>query len=440
MKKRYLIYLVATITLLVLAGCETLSSAETSETRPTSTIRSSSRTPTSAPTATEVVTQGTISIWHSWDDPQIPALLRVIDAFGEIYPNVHFDVLYVPSIDLQASFEQAATQGAGPTILIGPADWGPELYEQGLVTKVQDLVSADQLNTLNPAAVGTARYRDNLVGLPLDIDGVVLYRNNNLILGSPATFDELITLAKANSKGEILGAYLDRSFFMGGGHLEGMGGALMTPEGEPAFNDEKGIEWIELLQSFEEAGPTDYFTDDDLNLFKEGRVGFIVEGTWMRQELVEAIGENNLSIVPWPIHGGGSLSGYVRSENMYITPRAMDEEHGVSWKFVEFMLSPESQSEVAEVGLIPAINGSPANLAAGKMNVTDRLIRQAMLALVDGTTYPVIPEMSAYITPMDIALKSVFNEGLDPAEALRIAEGTIRMTLAALRSTPTPEP
>ena len=76
-----------------------------------------------------------------------------------------------------------------------------------------------------------------------------------------------------------------------------------------------------------------------------------------------------------------------------------------------------AQTELAEVGLIPSINGSPVNLAAGKMDVTDRLIRQAMLALVDGTTYPVVPEMAAYIAPMDIALKSVFNEGMDPAEA-----------------------
>lgn len=392
------------------------------------------------PTATEVVTQGTISIWHSWDDPQIPALLRSIDAFGEIYPNVHFDVLYVPSLDLRASFEQVAENGGGPTILIGSADWGPDLFDQGLVVDIQDLVGADLLNTLNPAAVGTTRYGDNMIGLPLNIDGVVLYRNNNIVLGSPATFEELITLAQTNSEGEILGAYLDRSFFMGGGHLNGLGGRLMNPEGDPAFNDEKGLEWIELLKSFEEAGPSDYFTDDDLNLFKEGRVGFIVEGTWKRQELAEAIGESNLSVVTWPIHSGGTLSGYVRAENIYLTPRAMDEDQLVSWKFIEFLLSPESQTELAEVGLIPAINGSPANLAAGKMNVTDRLIRQAMLALADGTTYAVIPEMSAYTAPMDIALKSVFIEGVDPVEALSTAERTIRMTLAALRSTPTPAP
>jgi ABC-type glycerol-3-phosphate transport system substrate-binding protein len=438
--KRNLLYLISFIFLLVIAGCGSPSSVEISDSPASTNSQPPARTPTTMPTATEVVTQGTISIWHSWDDPQIPALLRSIDAFGEIYPNVHFDVLYVPSLDLRASFEQVAENGGGPTILIGSADWGPDLFDQGLVVDIQDLVGADLVNTLNPAAVGTTRYGDNMIGLPLNIDGVVLYRNNNIVLGSPATFDELITLAQANSEGEILGAYLDRSFFMGGGHLNGLGGRLMNPEGDPAFNDEKGLEWIELLKSFEEAGPSDYFTDDDSNLFKEGRVGFIVEGTWKRQELAEAIGESNLSVVTWPIHAGGTLSGYVRAENIYLTPRAMDEDQLVSWKFIEFLLSPESQTELAEVGLIPAINGSPANLAAGKMNVTDRLIRQAMLALADGTTYAVIPEMSAYTAPMDIALKSVFIEGVDPVEALSTAERTIRMTLAALRSTPTPAP
>ncbi|MGD9092637.1 MAG: extracellular solute-binding protein [Anaerolineales bacterium] len=438
--KQYILTIIAVISLSTLAGCGSISSPDTAELPATSTSQALSRTPTREPTATEVVTQGTVSIWHSWDDPQIPALLRTIDAFGEVYPNVHFDVLYVPSLDLRASFEQAAINGGGPTILIGPADWGAELYNEGLVADVQDFVGAELIDTLNPAAVGAARYRDKMIGLPLNIDGVVLFRNNNLVLSSPATFEELINIANSTSEGEILGAYLDRSFFMGGGHLNGLGGSLMTPEGDPAFNDEKGVEWIELLKSFEEAGPTDYFSDDDVNLFKEGLVGFIVEGTWRRQELAEAIGESNLSIVTWPIHAGGALSGYVRAENVFLTPRAMDEEHLVSQKFVEFMLSPESQTELAEVGLIPSINGSPTNLVVGKMNVTDRLIRQAMLALVDGTTYPVIPEMSAYIAPMDIALKSVFFEGANPSEALKTAEGTIRMTLAALRSTPTPSP
>src|SRR5574341_1110833 len=53
------------------------------------------QTPTPLPTLTPEVVGGTVSIWHSWEDPYVPALLRRIHEFNILYPNVYFDVLYV---------------------------------------------------------------------------------------------------------------------------------------------------------------------------------------------------------------------------------------------------------------------------------------------------------------------------------------------------------
>jgi hypothetical protein len=48
-----------------------------------------------------------------------------------------------------------------------------------------------------------------------------------------------------------------------------------------------------------------------------------------------------------------------------------------------------------------------------------------MLALVDGATYPVIPEMATYSSQLDIALKSIFEGGVPPNVALQRAEEAI---------------
>jgi len=103
-------------------------------------------------------------------------------------------------------------------------------------------------------------------------------------------------------------------------------------------------------------------------------------------------------------------------------------------KFLQFFLSPESQSAVAEVGLIPAINGSPVNLAANQVVISDQLITQAMRALTDGVTYPVMPEMGIYSSQLDISLKSIFDDGVPAQQALQSAEEAINAAL----STPTP--
>ena len=420
---------IAFLAILALSACQSAAVTEARTPLPPTATAYTERTPTPLPTVTPVVVSGTVSIWHSWEDPYVPALLRRIHEFNQGYPSVYFDVTYIPAVDMRAAYEHAALEGRGPTLMIGEGGWGPALYDLGLVADLSSGVPPEVLNTLNPAAVGTGRYKGALVSVPVDIGGIVLYRNQSIIPIPPPTFDELISLSRQATRGQIVGAILDRSFFFSGAHLIGLGGSLMSPEGEPAFLNLKGLEWVGLLQAYAEAGPTEFFSDNDANVFKEGHAGFILEGTWNRQALAEAIGVENLAIDPWPIHAGGSLSGFVKAEAIYLDSRALDEPYEVSLKFLLYLLSPESQGALAEVGLIPSINGSPVNLAANRVQVKDVLTNQAMRALADGTTYPVLPVMSVYTNQMDIALISIFNDGVPAEEALKRAEEAIRAAL-----------
>jgi maltose-binding protein MalE len=398
------------------------------------------KAPTLSPTATTEIVSGTISIWHSWNEPYVPALINTISAFQEAYPNVYFDVLYVPELDLQTSFEQAAIDGGGPTIVIAPDEWGPEFYKKGYIAGLSDLLAPELLNTLNPAAVDRGRYQDELMGIPLHINGIVLYRNAVVVPGPAFTYDELVTLAKSANKGDILGAYLDRSFNFAAAHLLSLGGILMNAEGEPAFDNEVGLRWVNLLLSFDQTGPTDFFTDNDVNAFKEGRVGFLIESTVRRNELEESVGEGYLAIDQWPIHADGHLSGFVFAENIYLSERALDEDDMISLEFVKFLLSPDAQSEIAAVDLIPAISGSPVNVASGKVNIPNPLIKQAMIALTDGYAYPLSPHTSLYRDHLNQALKTVFESGASPSAALRAASHVITEALIIGDVAPTPTP
>jgi maltose-binding protein MalE len=125
---------------------------------------------------------------------------------------------------------------------------------------------------------------------------------------------------------------------------------------------------------------------------------------------------------------------------VYLSPRALTEPHQVSWRFIEFLLNSDSQSAIADVGHIPAINGSPVILAGSQIDIKDPLIAQAMFALVEGATYPVIPAANAYLNPIDVALQSVFNNGVEPAIALQAAHDEVLMRLDELQATATPSP
>ncbi len=370
--------------------------------------------PTILPTATkEPVTElaGQISIWHSFEENEMGSLSAVITNFQDMNPEVEFDVLYVPHYDLLNKYESSARDGGGPCILIGSADWGPPLFDSNLIQDITQFAEEDFLATVNPIALGSVQYSDSLIGLPLNTTGVVLFRNQSIIPDAPATIDDLVEFAQQATSGDVVGAYLDYGLFFSGGHLDGVGGQLMDSEGNPTFNDDKGLEWIELIRRFEEAGPVENNDDNDINLFNQGKVGTIIAELWNTSTITEAIGSENLVIDPWPT----PMSGYVQTENLYLSSNSAEKDLETCWNFMNFLLTDETQLIFADpdmAGFIPSIQG---------VKLSDPLQMQAMESFSGGAVFPVIPEMNVYWDPVNSALLSVIEQGIDPANALQTA-------------------
>jgi len=424
---------------LLLVACSSSSPPEMTEDAQVTSIATNTPlihpTASPEPTTTVEITQKTVSIWHSWDDTQIPALVEIISNFQELYPDIQFDVLYIPRENLLERYITETQTGGGPGILIGPAQWGPQLFELGLVNDLSSDVGGEVLDELNPAALEQMAYQDALVGLPYAIEGVVLYRNRDIIPESPDTFEDLVSLATSMTKGDIIGADLERGFFFSGGHLSGLGGKLMDENGNPAFNDDKGVSWLEMLIDFEEAGATEFMSDRDKDLFIEGRVGFIIDGTWNMDTYIEALGAGVVAIDPWPKYQDGSLAGYVQSEDLFMNSQIRDENFDAALTFMQYFVSPASQTILSDFGFLPSETGLQL-----VDSLDDRLLTQALKALAGGTGYPNLPEMVVYLSPMDMALRSVFYDGVLPEDALNTADENIRGALEALRSTSTPSP
>ena len=382
--------------------------------------------PTTAPVVEATVApvenlKGTVTLWQGWKEAEITSLNEVIAAFQAANPDVTFDVLYVPFDDLRGKFETATATGGGPSVLIGAADWGPALFDAELVADVSGLASSEFLATISPAALGATQYKNALIGLPQTVKGVVLFRNTSIIAEPATTLDDFIAKATAATAGDVMGADYEYGLFFSAGTLSGVGGALMEANGDPAFNDAKGIEWMEALKKIQAADiPMENNNDNDVNSFKAGKVGWIIDGSWNITALAEAIGAENLAIDPWPT----PLSGYAQTENIYLSANTTGDDQAASWAFMKYFLSAEAQAMLAGAGHIPATLG---------VEVTDSLLKQAAAGLALGTAFPVIPEMGAYWDPVNNALLSVMNEGTDPAVALQAAFDAVVAKVAEIR-------
>jgi len=370
----------------------------------------------------------TVHIWHAWPPAQSQALMQVIGSFQDLYPDVYFDVLYMPREELRGRYEAEAYRGRGPSLLLGPADWGAGLYDGALVANLSPYMNPQLLAALSQAALGTVQYQGAQICLPYAVDGVVLYRNAALVPKAPRTFDELVTLAGEATRAGNLGAFLERGAYYSLASLNSLGGQWMDANGNPAFNNAAGLAWLDLLADYDRAGTATFNNNRDLELFMDGRIGFIIDGTWSMRTLEAAVGSENLAIDPWPAYQDGRMAGFVRSECAYLNINSAGNEQYAALVFMGYLLNSEVQNLLAEVELIPAVlDAEPRNL----------LSQQAAAALAGGVAMPPMPNERYwydYLDALDGVILDVFEQGADPATALQDAYDTITIRLLELRA------
>ncbi len=370
-----------------------------------------------------------VTIWHSWGPAETEVLLTVIQSFKKLYPQVTFTLTYVPRDDLLQTYQAAAYYGAGPSLLLAPAEWGPALYDAGMLSDLAPFVPDDYLKDINRPALASGRYGNALISLPLAQTGMLMYRNSSLLSLAPGSMDALVKASREVTHGGVVGSYLERGASYSSADILGLGGELMDANGTPAFNSADGAEWLKLLGAYDSAGAVTLNTNRDLEMFKRGKVGLILDGSWNLADLSQALGAN-LAIDPWPTYGGGHLSGWVHSESVYLNANANGGDQYASLSFMGYLLEPQVQLRFAEVGHIPSVNTTQPR---------DVLIQQAMAAFQDGTAYPITVEpavLSIYWTELDKALRAVFDQGISPRLALQTASTNIVNKLNILRMEP----
>jgi arabinogalactan oligomer/maltooligosaccharide transport system substrate-binding protein len=362
----------------------------------------------------------TISLWHSMKDSEIAAMTgTIIPAFQEKYPNVQVDLLFTPDNDLRGKFETAVSTGEGPDILVGHDDWGPAFYDALLAADVSDVL-ADYGESINAAAVAEGSYAGVQVGVPYSLKGVVMYRNTDIMPEAATDVADLLTKAAAANSGDVYGFVGETGPFFAMGHLHKTGD-LMTPEGDPKFNSAAGVAWMEMLKSFDTVGPTSQDDDNDVNLFKQGKAGVIIDGAWNIGAFTD-LGDV-VVIDPWP----EGMSGFVQSSYIFLNANVTGDQATAAKAFMGFLLTTEAQAAFYEAD--PAF--IPAN---SQVEVTDPLRQQAMAAFDGGVGFVTIPEMGAYWGPVGNAILAVRVDNADIQATLDSAFQAVTDSVAEIRA------
>ncbi len=295
------------------------------------------------------------------------------------------------------------------------------MYDAGLVADVSRIAKPKFFEKIGEGALETVRYKNALIGLPISYNrGVVIFRNRSVLSEIPQTLAEYLESAVNVTRGDIIGAVIDLGFFYSGAYLSACGGSLMDARGSPLFENPTGLCWIELLKSIQEFGlPVVLNSDLDLERFKTSKTGFIIAGTWDTASLAEAIGDENLAIDPWPDTEKDHLSGFIETDVVYLNANVTPENLVAVRSLVRYFLAARAQRNLSKptaAAKIPVVKG---------IEISDRLMEEAVVALENGTPLPGMPAMDYYWRPMDQAIQSILMEGEDPKQALGKAANQI---------------
>lgn len=377
-----------------------------------------------APLASDL--RGSVSIWLDWEPAATATLADLVDQFREQHPAVSVSLTYYRPEDLRSAFDEAVRAGKQPTILVGPSAWGPSLAYKKTALEIGPRVMSELIDRMQPLAWSQSSYAGAVVGLPLNLQGVVLYRNRALAPQPASDFEAWLKAARAVSDKFPRDPVLDVNFQFSGSQLAACGGTLLKAGGGIGFDDPTGVCWLGLLARFRDAGPLTLNSTAARNTFASGHSPWLIGLTSDQRSLRASIGSDNLAIDPWPVYPptGKRLAGFVWTENAYVIAGATSQDQDAAWALLVSLLSPEVQTRFA------AADGPRWLPVIQSVAPTDDLQRQALAELTAGVALPLAADMTVYSVPLGRAVWSVAGQGADPTVALKRATELIHNQLS----------
>lgn len=372
-------------------------------------------------------TPGTLLIWA--DEVRSQVLLDLARTFEAEY-GIPVRVQEMGFGDIRDTLNVAAPAGQGPDILVGAHDWLGQLVTNGLLEPIQ---LGEKADAFLPTALEAWTYDGVLYGLPYATEAIGLFYNKALVPRAPATFEEMIELARAaadRSQG-IYGYALPipdpyHTFPL----MSAQGGYVFgpTPEGgldplDIGLNTEGAVAGVELFDRLIEEGVLpvlDFATME--GLFVSHRLAFMQTGPWELATVRNA--GIDYGFIPIPPINGQPARPFVGVQGFMISSFSANKLLAQAF-LNEYIATTETMLRLFELDPRP-----PAYLPALE-RIDDPDMEAVAQAAAVGIPMPAIPQMAAVWTAWSDALTLVANQELEPKAALDDAVAQIRATIEA---------
>lgn len=366
---------------------------------------------------------GRLLIWA--DDTRAPIMEELGKAFAEEF-GVPVEVTEMGFGDIRSQLAVAGPAGEGPDIIVGAHDWLGELIVNGLLEPI-DL--GDYAHDFESVTVEAFTWGGTVYAVPVAYEAIGLVYNKALVPQPPATWDELLAIARDltdREKGvygflmQIPDPYHTFPLFSAtGGYVFGE-----NPDGtlnplDVGLNNAGSVRGLEIFDQLIEEGllpaGTDYNTMT--SLFYQGNVGMMITGPW-------ALGDARTAGIDFgftriPTIDGGQPKPFVGVQGFMVS--SFSQNKFLADVFLkEFVINTETYVDMFNRDPRP-----PAYKPALAVVSEDLVVKGVGESGAVGVPMPSIPEMGSVWTAWSDAIELVANQELEPKEALDIAVSQI---------------
>lgn len=314
----------------------------------------------------------TLTFWHIYNEtsPENEMLVgTLIPMFEAKHPNIKIQPLSVPYEDFRRKLITAISGGVAPDLIRSDIIWVPELADMGALEALDESMTdfTDYQSAVFPGPLSTNLWNGHYYGLPLDTNTKVWLYNKEMydaagIQAPPKEISEILDSCKAIKKTNP-----DAYFFATDGTFAwtvlpwiwSMGGDILDPKMTTAsgyLNGPKTVAAYELwLKMYEDGCMSPLVLGSGVDVwtgFAQNMYASLDNGPWTFPIIQSQFPEKQINFSLFPSGEGGSID-VVGGEDINLLTQSKHKEEAI--EFIRFLLSPEYQLKMAEVGQIPVL-------------------------------------------------------------------------------------
>lgn len=321
--------------------------------------------PEAAPEPAEPVS---ISYWHTMSDPETAQLENVVAAFEDANPGITVETTRFAYDDFKSALLTALAGGSAPDTARMDIAWVSEFADQEALAQLDGVMSGfeELAEATFPGPLSTNYWQGHYYGLPQNTNTqVLLWNGENFetagIIEPPATMEEFaeVACALSDADSEQYGYALGGTYFWAPAPIfYAMGGQIVDADITTAagyINSPESVAAFTLLKDLFDQGCISpnllgggVGTADG---HATGMYAMIIDGPWMVDIYKGNYPDFTVNFAPIPTGPDGTTSSVVGGENVVLFDTSENKDVAMAW--AAYLLSPESQKMMAEVGVIP---------------------------------------------------------------------------------------